>query len=193
MRIGLLSLTLLGVFSLPAAALADPFTIYALNGTLQKGGTLSGMFRVYQAGVLDADLTLLEQGVTYRFGSVRAAPVNPILDVYLEDVAVNKDPDLLTLDFPVTTLTGYLGGPLCSVTFACPPQTGNAVGEQSSVIIKFGYSDSPTFTSFSDTFTSLSASQVTPEPEALGVVGLALASVAGAMQRRLCGSGLPGR
>lgn len=184
MRIRLLSLLLLSAISLPVPALADSFTLYALNGTLQRGGTLSGTFRVYQGGFLDANLTLTEQGVAYQFGSVRAAPVNPILDVFLEDAAVNKDPDLLILDFPITTLAGYTGGPLCSLTFACLPQTGNAVGEQSSIILKFGYSDSPTFTSFSDTFTTLSASHVTPEPEALGLVGLALAAAAGAMQRR---------
>lgn len=198
MRSYLLSLTLFGAVILPVAAFGDTLTYFALSGALQKGGTLSGTIMVSQTSgnVLSSNLTLVEQGVAYQFGSVRAIALDPTLTVSFEDAAINKDPDQLTLDFPVTTLNGYAGGSLCSLTFACQSQhPGDFFGLQSFIIIKFGYSDSPTFTTLTDTFTSLSTSPVsaTPEPAALGLVGLGLAAVAGAAQRRLRGSELPRR
>lgn len=174
MRLGI-SLSVIAVLSASFAAHADSYEIFDVSATAgYQDYTVTGTvtFDTTTSTFTDSDLST-------SFGSVTGAPTysggypsgNPTSLYYgFGDVLPGGEP-YVYLGIPGSSLSGYSGGNLCSLTQACsdgPSDLNSTIGG----IYRFN----------SGTLTPASA---TPEPSSFLLLGSGLLGVAGVMRRRL--------
>ncbi len=155
---------------------ADAVTTLALNGSLAGGGSVTGTL------LLDTTQSSITSGqFTVTYGTttdmISGTPFPNQQPGYLEETfssALAPDGSIgLLLYLPVTTLSGYQGSAVCSLTVFCGPGIATYVVE-----------GGPTGAAVSSqTLTSGSVS-ITPEPSSFVLFGTGLLCAAGAARRR---------
>ncbi len=157
-------------------------TFFLANNTYESGGTATGSVNIdTAAGLFDSvNVTVNELGTTYLF---TGAPVtqtgfgsNGQFQYY--EYSFDSGGNILLLDVPVASLTGYTGGNLCSLSNLCGDgQNGVFAGY-------FGLSDGVT-----DFAAQTGSLNPTPEPSSVIMLGTGLLAGVGVARRRLFSRG----
>jgi hypothetical protein len=159
------------LFTSPIAR-ADNYTTFTLTSSYLDGGTIDGTI------VLDTTTDAFSSVDLTAAGFSSSTPDGAITSIDSQGTADGEyylfasGPNVLQLELPVTTLAGYGGSVICTLSLppACPAD--------------------PSFYSFLDFATSgtlepMAVTAATPEPSSIFLLGSGLLGIAGFVRRRV--------